>query len=140
LIQNPIRKVLSSMQKNGVACLLMGGQACILYGGAEFSRDLDLAIDGAAENLTRLQEALAELQAECIAVPPFAQCYLEMGLAIHFRSQHVEAADMRIDVMSQMRGVAPFQLLWHRRTTLAQEGEAPINMLSLPDLVQAKKK
>jgi len=127
------------MQKNGVACLLMGGQACILYGGAEFSRDLDLAIDGAAENLVFLQSALAELQAECIAVPPFAQQYLEMGLAIHFRCQHADAAKMRIDVMSRMRGVDPFHLLWQRRTTLAQEGEAPIDLLGLPDLVQAKK-
>ena len=48
----------------------MGGQACVLYGAAEFSRDTDLVILADADNLTRLRRALAELQAEVIAVPP----------------------------------------------------------------------
>lgn len=43
-MMNPIHKVLSSMHKRQVRCLLMGGQACILYGAAEFSRDADLAV------------------------------------------------------------------------------------------------
>ena len=42
---SPILKVLSSIQRNGVRALLMGGQACVLYGGAEFSRDTDLVAD-----------------------------------------------------------------------------------------------
>jgi hypothetical protein len=35
----------------------MGGQACVFYGGAEFSRDTDLAILADPENLKRLQQA-----------------------------------------------------------------------------------
>jgi hypothetical protein len=38
LIPNPIRKVLSSIEKRRVRALLMGGQACVFYGAAEFSR------------------------------------------------------------------------------------------------------
>ena len=49
----------------------MGGQACVLYGAAEFSRDTDLVILADADNVTRLRRALAELQAEVIAIPPF---------------------------------------------------------------------
>jgi hypothetical protein len=37
-IPNPIRKVLSSIRKNRVRALLMGGQACVFYGAAEFSK------------------------------------------------------------------------------------------------------
>jgi hypothetical protein len=48
----------------------MGGQACVLYGAAEFSRDTDLLILADAGNLKRLRQALAELGAEVIAVPP----------------------------------------------------------------------
>lgn len=29
------------MRKDGVRCMVMGGQACVLYGAAEFSRGLD---------------------------------------------------------------------------------------------------
>ena len=60
MIQSPITRVLSSMKKNGVDCLLMGGQACVLYGGAEFSRDIDFALHVDAGNLQRLERALEE--------------------------------------------------------------------------------
>jgi hypothetical protein len=63
------------MRTHRVRALLMGGQACVFYGAAEFSRDTALAILADAGNLARLRRALAELQAECIAVPPFQyQC------------------------------------------------------------------
>lgn len=116
----------------------MGGQACVLYGAAEFSRDTDLVVFADAGNLQRLQQALDELQADRIAVPPFEQQYLDMGLAVHFRCRHPDAGGVRIDVMSRLRGVDEFAALWERRTSLEVAGEV-IEMLSLPDLVQAKK-
>ncbi|MBI1875986.1 MAG: hypothetical protein HYS05_19145 [Acidobacteria bacterium] len=136
---NPIRTVLSTLRSHRVQCLLMGGQACVLYGAAEFSRDTDLALLAEPDNLARLREALAELRAECVAVPPFSAEYLLRGHSVHFRCQHVEAAGMRVDVMSVMRGVAPFPELWTRRTTVELEPGEPFDLLSLPDVVAAKK-
>jgi hypothetical protein len=117
----------------------MGGQACVLYGAAEFSRDVDFAILADAGNLRRLRSALRELQAEVIAVPAFTARHLWRGHAIHFRCFHPDAEGIRIDVMSRMRGVAPFEKLWKRRTTLILPGNATVHVLSLPDLVVAKK-
>ncbi len=54
----------------------MGGQACVFYGAAEFSRDTDIVVLAAPDNLDRLTAALDALQAECIAVPPFEPEYL----------------------------------------------------------------
>ena len=122
-----------------VRALLMGGQACVFYGAAEFSRDTDLLILADAENLGRLELAVRELHAECIAVPPFEAHYLERGHAIHFRCYHPEAAEMRVDVMARLRGVEAFPVLWERRTVLSDAGNAIYTLLSLPDLVQAKK-
>jgi hypothetical protein len=127
------------MRAHRVRALLMGGQACVLYGAAEFSRDTDFAILADAPNLARLREALAELRAQPIAVPPFKPQYLQRGHAIHFRCQHPDALQMRLDVMSKMRGVEPFAKLWKRRTTLQISGGEKCDLLSLPDLVQAKK-
>jgi len=139
LIPNPIRKVLSTMRTHRVRALLMGGQACVFYGAAEFSRDTDFAILADAANLARLHRALAELQAEPIAVPPFEMKFLRRGHAIHFRSQHPDAMRIRVDVMSKMRGVDSFAKLWKRRTMLQIPGGEKCDLLSLPDLVQAKK-
>ena len=139
MIPNPILKVLSSMREHRVRALLMGGQACVLYGAAEFSRDTDLAILAEAANLARLRKALAELHAEPIAVPPFEIKYLRKGRAIHFRCQHPDALRMRVDIMAKMRGVDSFAKLWKRRTTIELLGGETCELLSLPDLVQAKK-
>ena len=127
------------MRAHRVRALLMGGQACVFYGAAEFSRDTDLAILADAANLARLRKALAELQAGPIAVPPFAIKYLRRGHALHFRCQHPDALRMRVDVMSRMRGVEAFAKLWKRRTTIELPDGTLCDLLSLPDLVQAKK-
>ena len=127
------------MANHQVRALLMGGQACVFYGAAEFSRDTDLLILADAANLARLEAALRDLQAERIAVPPLALDYLQRGHAVHFRCHHPEAADLRVDVMSHLRGVEEFEILWTRRTTLTDADGTVYQLLSLPDLVRAKK-
>jgi hypothetical protein len=139
LIPNPIHKVLSTFQNCEVHALLMGGQACVFYGAAEFSRDTDFALHADAANLERLQAAMLELRADVIAVPPLSLEHLRRGHAVHFRCQHPAAAGLRVDVMARMRGVADFTELWERRTTLQGEDETIYELMSLPDLVQAKK-
>ena len=46
---------------------------------------------------------------------------------------------MRMDIMSKMRGVAAFATLWKRRTSIVLLDGMECELLSLPDLVQAKK-
>lgn len=139
MIPNPIRKVLSTFQNCEVRALLMGGQACVFYGAAEFSRDTDFAILADAANLERLRLGLGELQASVIAVPPLSIDVLLRGHAVHFRCQHAEAAGLRVDVMARMRGVDDFADLWERRYTLQGDDGSIYELMSLRDLVLAKK-
>jgi hypothetical protein len=137
-MQNQTLKALSTLTSHTVRHLLMGGQACVLYGAVQFSRDADIAVLATTENLDRLRKALVDLKAEAIAVPPFESRYLELGLAIHFRCRNPEFNNLRIDVMSIMRGVDPFPKLWDRRTTL-ELSDGTVEVLSIADLVKAKK-
>jgi hypothetical protein len=139
LIPNPIIKVLSMLSCHEVRHLLMGGQACVFYGAAEFSRDCDIVVVADNENLMRLNSALAELQAECIAVPPYETQYLERGHAVHFRCHHADAMGMRLDVMTRMRGCDEFAALWERRMTLQDADGTTYELLGIEDLVKAKK-
>jgi len=139
LIQNPIRKVLSTLRAHEIEFLLMGGQACIFYGAAEFSRDTDIVLLAEPGNIARLRAALDELRAESIAVPLFDASYLHRGHALHFRCHHPDVDRMRIDVMSVLRGLDDFPALWKRRTTVETEAGEVHDLLSLPDLVLAKK-
>ena len=136
---SPIQKVLSTLSSHRVQSLLIVGQACILYGGAEFSRDADIAILTSADNLHRFESALSELQASPIAVPPFEIDYLRRGHAVHFRCAHPEANGMRIDVISVMRGVDSFDDLWLRRTTVEVAPGESYDVIALQDLVRSKK-
>jgi len=117
----------------------MGGQACVLYGTAQFSKDIDLLILADPENFVRLQNALNEIKASRIAVPPFQTELLERGHAVHFRCQVPQASGLRIDVMTRLRDLPPFQELWSRRTTLKNDEGGELHLLSVADLVQAKK-
>lgn len=111
----------------------------MFYGAAEFSRDTDLAILASPDNLKRLSLALKDMQAESIAVPPFDLEYLKRGHALHFRCHRPDVEGIRIDVMAKLRGLPPFPELWERRTVLESARGGIQELLSLPDLVQAKK-
>jgi hypothetical protein len=139
LIPNPIHKVLSTLSSHRVQYLLMGGQACVFYGAAEFSRDCDVAILCVESNLERLKAALIDLDAENIAVPPLKADYLDRGHAIHFRCRASGVEGIRLDVMSTLRGLDAFGRLWDRRTTLEDPSGVTIELMSLSDLITAKK-
>lgn len=117
----------------------MGGQACVLYGAAEFSRDVDIVIPPDDQNLDRFRLALAELEAQPIAVPPFEADYLKRGHAVHFRCAHPDAMGMRLDVMSALRGVDEFSILWERRIEIEDDLGSVIPVIGIEDLVKAKK-
>lgn len=142
MIPTQILRVLSTIRTFDVRALLMGGQACVLYGAAEYSRDLDLAVLATPEALPALNAALDALHATVIAVPSFDVRYLERGHAVHFSIPDGSTSPLRVDIMSQLRGVDAFPLLWNRRTTIALpdgDDEVLVDVIALEDLVAAKK-
>ena len=139
MIQTPIRQVLLTIQKHQVLALLMGGQACVFYGAAQFSKDVDFLILADETNFLGLHAVLDELQAVRIEVPRFDPDVLQRGHAVHFRCQSAGVEGLRIDVMTRLRDLEPFEVLWARRTTIATDDGGEVHLLSVPDLVNAKK-
>ncbi len=139
MIPTPILTVLSTFRKNGVQSLLMGGQACVFYGAAQVSKDVDLALLSEPANIERLRAALKELAAERIAVPPFDPALFDRGHAIHFRCHAPDVEGLRVDLMSKLRLLEGFNVLWQRRTVFVDDESNQFNLLSVPDLVRSKK-
>jgi hypothetical protein len=117
----------------------MGGQACVFYGAAQVSRDVDLVLHASTENFSRLLTALGELNAKRIAVPPFDPALLARGHAVHFRCQGGDADGLRVDIMTRLRDLPEFSILWERRTVIGSDTGGEFHLLSIPDLVAAKK-
>jgi len=139
LIQTPIRQVLLTMQASGTRTLLMGGQACVFYGAAQVSKDVDFLILADDANFKKLADALAVLAASRIAVPAFDPAVLERGHAVHYRCFAPGVEGLRIDIMSRLRDLSSFGHLWERRTTIGDAEGHEFHLLSVPDLVKAKK-
>jgi len=139
LIPTPIRQVLSTIQTTGTRALLMGGQACVFYGAAQVSKDVDFLILSDEENFVTLRQALRKLDARRIAIPRFDPVLLEKGHAVHFRCHAPEVEGLRIDIMTRLRAMSSFGVLWDRRTVVEDESGGVFNLLSVPDLVEAKK-
>ena len=119
--------------------MLIGGQACIVYGAAEFSRDSDFVILCTQRNLERLRQALDALKAKLIYVPPLTADYLGRGHACHFRCAAKEVKNLRIDIISKLRGCDTFDKLWERKNTVSLKMRGSIDVIGLRDLVQSKK-
>ncbi len=117
----------------------MGGQACVFYGAAQVSKDIDLVVYAEEGNYERLRRSLKELRAERIAVPRFDPNLLARGHAVHFRCQGAGVENLRIDIMTKLRGLADFETLWERRTVFQDDQDVQYHLLSVPDLVIAKK-
>jgi hypothetical protein len=72
-------------------------------------------------------------------VPRFDPELLARGHTVHFRCAAPGVEELRLDVMTRLRGLPEFSLLWERRTVFADPGGIVFNLLSVPDLVAAKK-
>jgi len=117
----------------------MGGQACVFYGAAQVSKDEDLVLLADAANFQRLHRALEALNARRIAVPRFDPDALARGHAVHFRCGAPGVEEMRIDIMTRLRDLPDFSVLWERRTVISGDAGDEFHLLSVPDLVKAKK-
>ena len=119
--------------------LLMGGQACVFYGAAQFSKDIDFLILAEDENFEGLHATLGDLKATRIAVPGFDPRVLDRGHAVHYRCKATGVEGLRVDIMTKLRDLPDFSILWDRRTTITESDGQNIDLLSVPDLVNAKK-
>ena len=117
----------------------MGGQACVFYGAAQVSKDVDFLLLASEGNYARLHAALAQLQAKRIAVPRFGPAVLDRGHAVHFRCSVPGVEGLRVDVMTRLRDLPCFAELWERRTVFQDDEGGEFHLLSVPDLVLAKK-
>ena len=111
----------------------------MFYGAVQFSKDVHLALLAEPENYRRVHAALAELNAELIGVPHFDPELLRRGHAVPFRCSAAGVEKLRIDFMTRMRGVPDFALLWERRTVLQDDAGTTFDIMSVSDLVRAKK-
>lgn len=63
--------LLSALVENNVSFIVVGGYAVAAHGYVRATKDIDICPDPSSENLQRLADALAELEAEAIGLDEF---------------------------------------------------------------------
>jgi hypothetical protein len=128
-----------SLEQHRVEYLLISGQATVLYGAATFSEDIDLWINPAAENNSRLIATLRECCARYYKLtPPLIQAHLARGHGFHFVLPSEAGPETFVDIMGQPPRVGPFTANSHT-ARLMQTDWGPIRTVGLKELVEIKK-
>jgi len=126
---NQLQDVFSSLQRNEVKYLVIGGIAAVLYGVPRATFDLDILIEATPENARRLLDALLEAGLGTAGLTT-AENLLAHEITI-FKDR------VRIDVQTSTPGVS-FATSWQRREVMRYQGQE-ILVLSRADLIASKR-
>jgi hypothetical protein len=119
--------MLQLLEKHGVRYLIIGGLAFIYHAKPRYTKDMDIWIDPAAENVNQANKALAEFGSPFLLDLKNNREILQLGVAPD-----------RIDLLRRVVGVQ-FETAWKNRIR-ARYGRAEANWIGLDDLIRIKRR
>jgi hypothetical protein len=130
--------LLSSLSRERVSFVIIGGIAATLHGSARLTNDLDIAYERSPENIERLATALSPLQPYLRGAPPglpfrFDPATIRRGLNFTLRT---DAGD--IDVLGEVTGLGNFEAV-EREALEVQLFGSEYKMLNLDALIRSKR-
>ena len=129
-LNSDLIELLAVFEKNGVRYLIIGGYAVGFHAEPRFTKDLDVWIPAALNDPKRVYEALKAFGAPLTGMGPEdfqdPKMFFQIGVA-----------PVRVDILVDLHGISVEKAWKHRRRS--RYGKAPINVLGLAELIQAKK-
>jgi len=122
--------LLAAFERAGARYLLVGGYAVVAHTKPRYTKDVDLWIDPAPDNLERVAEALSEFGAPGRAIDDVRACAEDE--IVWFG-----VPPGRVDILKRIPGVA-FAPSYGRRAQVTVAGMA-VAVLSIDDLIAAKR-
>jgi len=118
--------ILALLEKHKVKYLIIGGLAFIYHAKPRYTKDMDLLIEPSADNVARVNSALAEFGSPLLLNAGNAEEILQIGLPPD-----------RIDIMLKIPGVR-FETAWRKRIR-GRYGNVKVNWIDLDSLIRAKR-
>jgi predicted nucleotidyltransferase len=135
--KSPLEKIAEIFLAHGVEFLVVGGQAETLYGSARVTYDTDLCCLRTEVNLTRLAQALAQLNTQLRGAPadlPFRLDARSLALGCNFTFETDEGP---LDILGYLEPVGGYDELIPRAQPM-KLGDATLAVISLDDLIRIK--
>lgn len=117
--------ILSLLNKHGAKYLIVGGLAFIFHAKPRYTKDIDIWVDPAAENVARVNAALSEFGSPCLLSSDKPKEILQIGVEPD-----------RIDLLRDLERLS-FSEAWSRRVEGAY-GEVDTHWIGLDDLIRVK--
>lgn len=131
LLSKDMQDLLSFFERHRVQYVLVGGHAVNYYGYVRATQDIDLLVYPSAENAARTMAALSEFGFGSAGIP---QAYFERpGSVIHLGVE-----PNRIDLLTSLKGIDNDRIF--ANTGRVEFEGTPVNIISLQDLLEAKRK
>lgn len=119
--------MLALLEHHGARYLIVGGLAFIYHAKPRYTKDMDLWVDPSADNLERVNRALADFPSPHLLDHARPDLILQIGVAPN-----------RIDVLQQLEG-ATFSEAWSRRIR-DRYGDVEANWIDLESLLAIKER
>lgn len=132
-----LAQLLERLAGSGIDFVVIGGFAAVLHGSSQVTQDLDICAVLTEENVTKLREALRDLDprhrmtAEKLSflnVPPpgtqLKNLYLRTEMGV-------------VDVITEVTGVGDYERLCAKAPTMMIGGR-PVRVIGIEDLITAK--
>jgi len=117
--------LLALLDKHNARYLIIGGLAFIYHAKPRYTKDMDLWIDPAAQNVKRANRALAEFGSPLLLDPKKPEEIVQLGVAPD-----------RIDLLLRIPG-ARFETAWKKRIR-GRYGAARANWIDIDTLIRLK--
>jgi predicted nucleotidyltransferase len=131
--------IFDALSRHGVRFVMIGGLAAILHGSPFPTEDVDITPESSAENLERLSDALAELDARVYTATepdgvPFAHNATSLGSAGVW---NLGTSHGRLDISFVPNGTEGFPDLDRDALTVQLRG-IDVRVASLADIIRSK--
>lgn len=130
--------LLKKLSQNKVDYVVVGGFACIAHGATFVTQDVDICLDFNADNLLRLQKALADLHPIHRMTPNKLKLKLTKENCKQYKNLYLDTDSGQLDCISFIEGVGGFEQVKKKSMPIKIE-KLHIQILNLDALIEAKK-
>jgi hypothetical protein len=117
--------------------VVIGGFAAVAHGVTLLTQDIDVCCRFSAENLLRLQEALADLEPRHRMPPSRPPLRLTRDAATEFRNLYLETSLGQLDCLGEVLGVGDYERVLAESVAVPLLA-GPCRILSIDALIRAK--
>jgi predicted nucleotidyltransferase len=131
------RQILERLSDVGVEFVIVGGYAALTHGSSFLTRDLDLCAVLAPETLSKLRDALADLNPKHRLTPQRLSFLEHPPSGVSAENLYLETDIGVVDILSSITGVGDFNAVRANAEEIVVGGRT-YRIISLDDLIMAK--